>query len=260
MARVSDRKSFLVLPAVAVLSVTVAFVGHLSLTRRGQPTEALQLTVERSELATSDGFAQVTHEAVLFSRQRALYQIRMDHSPLLIPMSDRDQRFLLQDSSVTAETEIERWGVENIYAIKTVEFPLIAQVRSGVGYASIEIANGTDRTLQNTVLLRGGFPEPIGTIQPGGREEHVSLVDAPGEWSDIVWKDLVPSGPMNPNQAQLLHDIARTQRQSREDVPELLVVGWLADPLLHAAVTPQFMNTISLHVVIMRIPLTGEGG
>lgn len=255
MARATSNRSVLVLPAIAALGIIVALVGNVALTQRGQPTEALLVTVERAELGPADGFAQVAHEVVLFSRQRAEYAVRMTGLPLVVPMIDRDQRFVVDGSDVVAEVVVDRWGHQNIYATSIVEFPLTAGVQVGVGYVNVELTNATSHTVLDTVILRDGFPESIGTLVPGAQEEHVALAQASGNWNEINWSQFVPAGPMNAHQAQLLRDVARSQREPEAgDRRELLVVGWMSTPLLHSSVTPEFSNRVSLYMVAMRIP------
>ena len=78
------------LSGIAALTAVVALVGHLSLTVSLQPVEALAISVERADLVAGGGYAVVTRDTALFSRQRADYTARYDGSPLLIPMEARD--------------------------------------------------------------------------------------------------------------------------------------------------------------------------
>lgn len=257
MARGDGRLRRLVgIPGIVGLTAVVAVVGHLSLTVSLQPVEALALSVERADLIGGDGYAFVTRETALFSRQRADYALRYEGTPLLIPMEAREHRVVREVDGATQRMEVGRWDHENNLAYQIVPFELSFRIQRGGDYAEVEIANDSPQRINGLVALVDGFPTALGDVPPGSVSEHVLDGSPEGDVMEIEWERYVPDDRLAANRARLLGDLARRQRVEDGDSSGVLVVGWTERPLLPVTVEPTFERTVDLHLVV--IELRGE--
>ncbi|MBU8913566.1 MAG: hypothetical protein KOO61_06035, partial [Spirochaetales bacterium] len=75
--------------ALVVVAGLTSLLSHLTLTVGQQPSETLALSLEIAELGPDDGYALVTKDILLFSRQRADYDLGFDGSPVIVPLEYR---------------------------------------------------------------------------------------------------------------------------------------------------------------------------
>lgn len=241
------------LSGIAALTAVVALVGHLSLTVSLQPVEALAISVERADLVAGGGYAVVTRDTALFSRQRADYTARYDGSPLLIPMEARDHRVVQEPGGTTQRMEVGRWGYKNNLAYQIVPLDLSSRIEQGGGYAEVEIANNSPQRIEGLVALVNGVPTPLGDLPPGSVSEHVLDRPREGDLTKIDWERYVPDDRLAANRARLIGDLARRQRVEGGGTPEIIVVGWTERPLLPVAVEPTFERVVDLHFVVIGV-------
>lgn len=268
----SRLRGWLGAPGLVAVIAVVSVAGHAALTRQLQPIEALALTIERAELVSEAGYALVTRDTALFSRQLAEYEVSYDGTPLLVPMQERDHRVVRGATTATQRVTVERWGYANTVAVQVVPLEVGFEVVEGDGYLSLTLRNESGGSLTGVTLLRNGFPESLGDISTGGVIEHVvptRAATAPpsgngddplassGRFQAIEWAKYVPDDALAPNRARLLGDVARAQRFDAETAPELIVVAWTTAPLLPARISPAFEREIDLHLLSIRIDLPG---
>ncbi|MFW5741686.1 MAG: hypothetical protein ACOCW3_02245 [Spirochaetota bacterium] len=239
------------LSGIVALAAVVAVVGHLSLTVSLQPVEALSISVERADLLAGGGYAVVTRDTALFSRQRADYTVRYDGSPLLIPMEARDHRVVQEPDGTTQRMQIGRWGYENNLAYQVVPLELSFRIEHRAGYAEVEIANDSPQRIEGVVALVNGVPTPLGDLPPGSVSEHVLDGTPEDDLTKIDWERYVPDDRLAANRARLIGDLARRRRVEEEATPEVVVVGWTERPLLPVAVEPTFERAVDLHFVVI---------
>jgi len=249
--------------AIVAIVIAVALTGHLALTVSLQPVGALALTVERAELIGGDstsgsGYAVVTRDTALFSRQLADYELHYADQPLLVPLEDRDHRVGAEYDASIQRMTVDRWGYENSFAVRIEPFELRARVARGSGYIDVELQNETAQRIQGLVLLRNGIPEPMGDLHPGEAIEHAARDPEDRDFQTIRWNDYVADGELAENRARLLGDIAREQRFEPDQSHDIIVVGWTEAPLLPVVAEPAFERTVDLHV--LTIPISLERG
>lgn len=259
LARGRDRlRRWLGLPAIAGILLTVALTGHLALTVTLQPVEALALSVERAEIPPEGGYAFVTRETALFSRQRADYEISYAGTPALIPMENRDHEVVQRPDRAGQQLTVSRWSYANNVAFQVAELDVRPHVQNGSGYVDVELINNSSQAIRHLVLLRNGFPERMGQLPANRVMEHVAGGLSARDFQAIDWTRYVADDELAENRARLLGDIARSQRFNDEDAPELIVVGWPERPLLPVLLEPSFEQTVDLHV--LTIPMYLQRG
>jgi len=233
-------------------SLATAALGHFTLTVRQQPPQALAFSVEIAEMTPDDGYAVVTKDIVLFSRQRADYEIRLPGSPVLIPIEGRDYRVTYERGGQIIDMPASRWSHVNTQVIQVSEMAVQTRIQRGIGYANVEIENDTPVTLDGIVVLNGGFPTNIGRLMPGQTVEQVVMGSGMGRWDQIDWTEFVPAGELVRHRAQLLRDIARDHRDDKAG--SLLVVAWNGAPLVEDEIVPDFERRVELSVLLIREP------
>lgn len=244
--------------AIAAVIAVVTVAGHIGLTRHMQPVAALALSLERAELPGNGGYAVVTRETALFSRRSAEYRVGYIGSPVILPMTERAHHTRQVEQKLLQYMRVERWGYENTMALQVKPFALSSSVQSGPGFAEVVLANSTDRRIRDVVLLRNGFPEHLGDLDPGSVVEHLSLERTDAEFRSIRWEDFVADDGLRPNRARLVGDIARRQRFEGSAAADLIIVGWTEHPLVPISLEPAFQTTVDLHMVTIPIHL-GRG-
>ena len=238
-------------PAIAVVIIATATGGHAALTVGLQPVGALALTVEQAELTPGGGYAVVTRETALFSRQVASYEVGYAGLPVLVPMAQREHSVTFETDRFTQRLQVDRWGNQNNLALHVMPLAIHSTVRSGPDFVEVQLANDTDQRISHLVLLRNGFPEPMGHLDSGSVVEHLSTGSSGGSFQSIAWEEYVPADALQINRARFIGDIARRQRFDGGPASELLVVGWSERPLLPVSIEPAFRLTVDLHVIIV---------
>lgn len=254
-----DRvRTLLGAPALLGIIAAVAVTGHLSLTVKMQPEEALALTIERAELTAGGGYAAVTRDTALFSRRVSDYKISYENEPLLVPMQRRDHMIHQKPDRIGQEITVDRWSYANTVAFEVAELNVRAELQTGPGYAGVVVTNDSALHIHDLVLLRNGIPEPMGDLPPSGVVEHVATSVLGRDFQDVNWNRYVADDELAVNRARFLEDLARAQRFGEGEPAELIVVGWTRTPLLPVSIEPSFERTIDLHVMI--IPLNPNRG
>ncbi|MEE8441095.1 MAG: hypothetical protein V3S41_05180 [Spirochaetia bacterium] len=239
---------------LVVVAGLTSLLGHLALTVGQQPPEALALSLEIAELGPDDGYALVTKDILLFSRQREDYVVSFGGSPVIVPLEYRGQLVRTDGPTSYLSLSVGRWGHENTVAMQIVEFDIRARIQRGIGYANVELHNESDVPIEGVVVLNDGFPNLIGRLMPHDVVEHIVMGSGVGLWNDIEWDQYVPPGDLSGQQAQLLRDLARRQRTEAEGGPgSLLVVGWRPSELIPSTVEPSFERHVKLNALVMRI-------
>lgn len=255
-------RRWLGLPGIVVLAAIVTLVGHAALTESLQPVEALELSVERAELVPGGGYAIVTRETTLFSRQVAEYTVRYPGAPLLVPMEQEDH-LIERSRDASAQTlAVGRWGYANNVALQVVPLDITSRVAAGDDYLEVEFSNDSRRSVRGLVAISNGFPQRVGDLFPGTVIEHVVEQPAQTEFERIDWIGFVPDDALAENRARLLSDLARRQRfangNGNRPAPSVIFVGWTDRPLLGSVVEPEFEMSVELNALI--IPVVPEGG
>ena len=248
------RRTIPGLAAVLGLLALVGATGHFALTRTLQPVEALELSIERADVATDGGYAIVTRDTALFSRHAKRYDVSFNGNPVLIPLDGADHTVSTDPAESAQILELDRWGYANSVAVSVVPFDVTIRLNGGDEFQEIEVRNGSDRTITNLVALWNGVPTELGSLFPGDVAE--ALVDRSPEtdFGAIDWNAYVAPGDLIENRSRLLGDIARRQR-FEGDTREVLVVGWTDRALLPATVSPSFTRSIDLHIMSARVLL-----
>ena len=242
---------------LVVVAGLTSLLSHLTLTIGQQPPETLALSLEIAELGPDDGYALVTKDILLFSRQRADYNLEFDGSPVIVPLEYRGQLLHIDGSTSELSLSVGRWGHENTVAMQIVEFDVRARVQRGIGYANVELHNRSEVPIEGVVVLNDGFPNLVGRLMPGDIVENVVMGLGVGNWDDIEWDQYVPPGNLSGHQAQLLQDLSRRQRDETADGRgSLLVVGWRPSELIVSTVEPSFERHVELNAMVMRIGST----
>jgi hypothetical protein len=246
--------------ALVVIAGLTSLVSHLTLTVGQQPPEVLAFSLEIAELGPEDGYALVTKDVVLFSRQRADYVVEFADSPIIVPLEYRGQVLASQGTTRDLSLSVSRWGHENTVAMQIVELDVRARIQRGIGYANVELQNESAVPIESIVILNDGFPSLVGHLMPDEVIEHVVMGAGVGRWDEINWEEYVPPGELARHQAQLLQDLGRRQRTGSENAPaSLLVVGWRPESLISSSVEPAFDRHIELNVMLMDLgPATGS--
>jgi hypothetical protein len=245
-------------PAIALVIITTAAGGHAALTAGMQPVGALALTVEQAALTPGGGHAVVTRETALFSRQAASYEVGYAGLPVLVPMAQREHSVAIETDRLTQRLQVDRWGYQNNLALQVMPLAIHTSVRSGRDFVEVQVANDTDQRISHLVLLRNGFPEPMGNLDPGSMVEHLSTGPSGGSFQSIAWEDYVPADTLQINRARFVGDIARRQRFDGGTPADLIVVGWSERPLLPVSIEPAFRLTVDLHVVVIAFRPEGD--
>jgi len=250
-------------PAIVAIIAAVALTGHFTLTIALQPVEALALTVERAELIGGNlteggGYAFVTRDTAIFSRQLADYELRYADQPLLVPLEERDHKVRAEFDAGIQRLTVDRWGYENSFAVRIEPFELAIRVARGSGYFDVELNNQSAQRITGLVLLSNGVPQAIGDLASGETVEYVANDPEDRDFQSIQWSDYVTEDELAENRARLLGDIAREQRFEPDRSADLIVVGWPDRPLLPVIAEPAFERTVDLHV--LTIPVSIERG
>ena len=242
-------------PALIAAIAAMATAGHVALTMSMQPVEALALTIEQAELTPAGGYAVVTRETALFSRGKAEYGLFYAGEPVIIPVHGRDHRVTIDVDRVEQRLLVERWGYESTVALQTVPIAISTSIRSAGDYVEVTIRNDSDRRIANLIMLRDGFPEPMGDLEPDSVLEHLSPQPGRGRFQSIPWEDLVPSDELIEHRARLAGDIARQQRFEGSTAPHVIVLGWTDRSLLPVSIAPDFGSTVDMNLFVLSLHL-----
>lgn len=235
---------------IVVVAATTAALGHMTLTVRLQPAQALAFSLELAEMGPEDGYAISTKDVLLFSRQRADFSIWFPHDAVIVPLSHHDHSVTLDRGGDVLNLAASRWTHVNSHAMQVIEVPVRTRIQRGPGYASIELSNESVMTLDGLVVLNNGFPALIGRVMPGETVEHVVMGTGVGRWDQIEWVDLVPPGGLSRHRAQLLRDLARAHRE--EETEGLVLVAWTAESMINNEISPDFEHTVNLNALVIR--------
>ena len=239
--------------AIAVAaSLIAAGGGALVLAKGNKPDRALQLSFEQITTSVGNGFADVATDIVLFSRNSASYHIAFAADVSPIPLVAENLQLSVTPSRTDATVDVPRWGHRNVWLRAVKDFRVAGSVTREDGKLRLDLMNGTDYALEHAVALFQGSPRAIGTVGPSDTASVILPRDV--ELDAVTWEYLVPAGSLQHQQAQILENLARRQRFESSDTNQLVVVAWLADPLVPTETTPPFERELAIQLVVIRVP------
>lgn len=241
--------------AAAVIVVAAATtLGALALGRSLHPDRALQVSLEQARITAGSSHARVDHDIVLFSRSASTYEVSFGSGPAPIPLEGEDLTIAYDAETVSVSMQVQRWGHRNVWLREVTSFPIDGSVTRADGRLLVSLDNQTPVTLQQAVVLFQGTPQPLGSVPPGERISAELSASADGDLDEVDWERLVPGGTVRAQQAQILESYARRQRFETNGTDQLVVIAWLASPLIPVTTDPASGRAVAINMIVIAYP------
>jgi hypothetical protein len=258
-----------------IILTLVAFSGGASVLFRERHIEqdALLFEVSAVDVIPQSRFADVETHLALLSTRKQTYDLKIGGQPStwqqIVPPVSRDLQLdwqLQQDHVLTIkDTLVPAWGVRVFKGRGLTEFPIDTRVLREADTVMVRLTNKTGRVLQHCWLWRGPRIAPLGNLDDGDEVEGLLTV-SPDELARGVqqarWeRDLAHEMFKGREMPDLLRRaiVERSMQEVLRGEPawqnQVMVIGWLEQPLTAISITPGNAAVQRATMVRMRLPL-----
>jgi hypothetical protein len=258
-----------------IILTLVAFSGGAYVLFREQHIEqdALLFEVSAVDVIPQSRFADVETHLALLSTRKQTYDLKLGGQPStwqqIVPPMSRDLQLdwqLHQDHVLTIkDTLVPAWGVRVFKGRGLTEFPIETRVLREADTVMVRLTNKTGYVLQHCWLWRGPRIAPLGNLDDGDEVEGLLTV-SPEELARGVqqarWeRDLAHEMFKGRAMPDLLRRaiIERSMQEVLRSEPawqhQVMVIGWLEQPLTAISITPGNAAIQRATMVRMRLPL-----